>query len=95
MSNDIERRIDETLDSLNGMERATASPWMYNKVLSKMKAEKEVPVIAYRWRMAAAAIVILLVNVATVVHMMTASQQNNNGIEKLATEYSISLPEIY
>lgn len=38
---DIEKRVEETLNSLNGIQRAAPQPWLFSRVKAKMLREEE------------------------------------------------------
>jgi hypothetical protein len=38
---DIEKRVEETLNSLDGIQRATPQPWLFSRVKAKLLQEQE------------------------------------------------------
>ncbi len=38
---DIEKRIEQTLESLNGIQRAEPQPWLYSRVQSRIRQEED------------------------------------------------------
>ncbi len=40
MNKNIEHNVNKTLQSLDGIERATSNPFLYGKVMSRMQAKK-------------------------------------------------------
>jgi hypothetical protein len=58
-----EKFIDETLNSLRGVRRAQADPFLYEKVLNRMQersSEKTAAGFAFRWQVAALGLLLLL-----------------------------------
>jgi hypothetical protein len=94
MNEDIQRKIEETLASLDGMERAEASPYLYSKIRNRMQAAKEVVPQGLAWRIVTALAIVAVVNVATILHVNPA-KDTNSGVESVASEYAISLPQTY
>jgi hypothetical protein len=40
---DIERRVDQTLDSLDGLQRAEPAPWLYARIQARLQREEKSP----------------------------------------------------
>jgi hypothetical protein len=38
---DIEKRVEETLNSLDGIQRATPQPWLFSRVKAKLQQDQE------------------------------------------------------
>jgi hypothetical protein len=58
-----EKLIDETLDSLNGVRRAEADPFLYEKIMNRMQqqpAQKAGGSFAFRWQTAVLGLLLLL-----------------------------------
>ncbi len=72
-----EQWIDEVMDSVNGMLRIPASPFMFEKVTRQLqstgKGEKSTAALFIK-AVAAAAILLLLVNVASIIHVSRKAQ---------------------
>ena len=44
MNKHLENKIDKTLQSIDGIERATGNPFLYGKIMNKMQHKKVEPV---------------------------------------------------
>jgi hypothetical protein len=95
MNNELDNRIGQTLNSLDGIKRAEASPFLYSKTRNRMEQELELPAPRIAWRVVLAFSLILLLNLLTVAHFRSESKQGSGGAELVANEYSISLPTTY
>lgn len=94
MNKDLHNRIDETLNSLDGVQRAEANPFLYSKIKNRLERKETFVTPKLAWRMVVAVAVIALVNLVTIRHFQS-EKSNSNGAEMVANEYSISLPQTY
>lgn len=94
MKKDLQKRIDETLNALDGMQRAEASPFLYSKIRNRLQGVNEFVPQSLAWRMIAALVIVALVNLFTLRHF-NAEKRSSNGAESIASEYNISLPQTY
>lgn len=94
MNKDLHKRIEETLSSLDDMQRAAASPYLYSKIRNRLQEEKEFVPKALAWRMIVALAIVALVNVFTIRHFQS-QQGDKHGAELVANEYAIELPQTY
>lgn len=39
--NDIEKRVEETLNSLDGIQRATPQPWLFSRIKNRLAADED------------------------------------------------------
>lgn len=89
---DIEKEIEKTLDSLDNHERVEASPFFYTKLQERLKkiGEEEVARFSF-WNVWQPALVVVLifVNVFTLVEF-TTSNDNDNDVNAIASDYGIS-----
>jgi len=95
MNEELHKKIEETLASLDGMQRAEANPFLYSKIRNRMQAPAAFVPQNLAWRMVIALVVVALVNVFTIQHFSSAIPQTKNGAALVATEYAISLPQTY
>lgn len=95
MSKDVQKQVEETLNSLDGMQRAEANPFLYSKIKSRLQSAKEIVPQQLAWRMIAALVVVALLNVFTLRHFSEKTESDNRGVESVANEYSITLPQSY
>lgn len=87
-------RIDEIMNSLDGMSRAEAPPYLWSKVRNRLTPPVSMLKPKLAW-MAASLVVFLLLNVITLRHQRSAETQTGSGSRSVANEYSISLPQTY
>ena len=97
MNEHLHTKIDDTINSLNGINRAEANPFLYSKIMNRMQTVNEFVPKKLAWRMVMALAVVALVNVFTISHFTSSSSktENSNGAKLVANEYSISLPQSY
>ena len=93
MKKEVQQKVEETLNGLDGLQRAEASPYLYSKIRNKMQSVNNAVPHSLAWRMIAALVIIALLNVLTLRHAKT--QQRFDGAQSVATEYSIALPQTY
>lgn len=91
-----EKWIDETLNSLQGMQPAAANPFIHTRILAKLQdaLTAKVPV---RWALASALGFLFLLWVNVKVFTAGGNQQhnNNNGVDQVMQEYSLGNNNIY
>ena len=96
MNKDLHSRIEETLNSLDDMQRAEANPYLYSKIRNQLQGQKEFIPKALAWRMIMALVIVALVNVFTIRHFSSQSTSSDkNGAELVANEYAIEIPQTY
>ena len=95
MKEDLHKRIEQTLNSLDGMQRTEANPYLYSKIKNRLEGETEFIPKALAWRMVFALAVVALLNVFTIRHFSSQQSNHKNGAELVATEYAIELPQTY
>ncbi len=94
MKEQLRHKVEETLNSLDDLQRAEANPFLYGRIRNRLESYKEVISKPIAWRMAIALGIVALVNIISILHF-SKDHQKNNGVELVATEYSISLPQTY
>ena len=94
MKEDLHKKIEGTLSSLDGIKRAGANPFLYGKIRSRMENGKQFIPIQLGWRMVLALAIVAVINVFSILHF-TSNKQEPEGAEMIAKEYSISLPQTY
>lgn len=94
MKEDLHKRIEETMNSLDGMQKAEATPFLYGKIRSRLEGVREYVPKQLAWRMVIALVIVAVMNVATIVHF-NSDKEKSKGEELVAKEYSISLPQTY
>jgi hypothetical protein len=93
LKEDIHKKIEETLNSLDGMQRAETNPFLYNKIRNKLDGGKEFVPRKLAWKMVIALAIVTVINVFSFLHFN--QKQKSSGAELVAKEYSISLPQSY
>lgn len=64
-NNQYHNKIEQTLNSLNGIQRAEANPFLLTRILEKMKSDRvNLVKPVWMWRVAASFILIIAINVA-------------------------------
>jgi hypothetical protein len=94
MKKDLQNRVTETLNSLDGLQRAGASPFLYSKIRNRLENARGFVPQSLAWRMIAALLIVVLMNVITILHFK-AEKNVDNGAQSVASEYSIALPQTY
>ena len=97
---DIERRIEETMNSLDGMHRAEANPFLYTRIQARLSARKSVldKVIAVAGKPVFALTILFVVLVSNISVMvqssLNSSEQPTEQSNQLAVadEYSNNIP---
>lgn len=93
MKEGVHKKIEETLNSLNGMQRAEANPFLYGKIRHRLEGVKEFVPKQLAWRMVIALAIVAVINVFTFFHFN--AEKKNSGAETVAKEYSIGLSQTY
>ncbi|MDB5252236.1 MAG: hypothetical protein JWP27_1405 [Flaviaesturariibacter sp.] len=91
-----EQDIDRILNSLDGAQRAEASPYLYSKIRSRLDDRPVVVSTALAWRLAVVVAVVAALNLYTLAALPAQKQtQNETTAAAVATDYSIGLPAAY
>jgi hypothetical protein len=96
MENNTTKRVDDIMSSLDGIDRATANPFLAGKIRHRIQSYKQ-PVLSrqWSWRLVAAMLAIVLLNAVTIQYMQDGNNIKNKEAKAIATEYSISLSDTY
>ena len=96
MKANLQRKIEDTLNSLDGLQRAEANPFLAAKIRHRMHdaGPEAAESTRWSWQLALVMVVFLVLNFITVRQVMK-EKENNNGAKAVATDYSISLPQAY
>jgi hypothetical protein len=96
MKEDLQKKIEDTLDSLDGLQRAAANPFLAAKTRNRLREEPMESFLPAQlsWRLAAVMVVFLVLNFITI-QVVMKEKDENNGAKAVATDYSISLPQAY
>ena len=85
--------VDEVMDSLAGMQRIPAPVGMYERVMNRVKGNKN-NIRALLPRVAAAAILLLAINLASVYRAAnTAKESHQKGVYEVVDEQISNLSE--
>lgn len=95
MTNRNEHKINETLNSLNGMKRAEASPFLYGRIMERMKQQLPAPVYYTSKAVIQFALAVLLVASLNVVSVRSLKKQQRPQqplneemeLQRMAQEY--------
>jgi hypothetical protein len=89
----IERRIEETLNSLDGLQHAEANPFLYTKMEQRLRNKHEGVASGNTfYRLAFALIIFIVLNVFTYTKFHSVDTTNGaakTGIEAFASEYGL------
>jgi hypothetical protein len=94
MKEDLNKRIEETLSSIDHLQRAEANPFLYGRVRNRLEAWKTFVPKQMAWRMVIALLAVAVINLSTIFHL-NSEKQKKDGAQLVAKEYSISLPQAY
>jgi hypothetical protein len=93
MKEGVHKKIEEALNSLDGMQRAEANPFLYGKIRYRLEGVKEFFPKQLAWRVVIALAIVAVINLFTFFHFN--SEKKNSGAEIVAKEYSIGLSHTY
>ena len=96
MKKDFQKKIGDTLNSLDRLQRAEANPFLAAKIRHRLQEAGHEPAVPaqWSWRLAVVMVIFLVLNFITVQQVMK-EKENNSGANAVATDYSISLPQAY
>lgn len=80
-----EHKIEDTLKSLNGIKRAEANAYTFEKVMARLHEEK-LPVIGIRWTWVAAMLMVIMVNTSVVFYSTRTGTSNATNKETYYNE---------
>jgi hypothetical protein len=94
MKEDFNKEIDDVLNSLDGTRRAEASPFLWGKIRNRLENRQQFVPSTLAGKLAIVLAVVVVMNLFTIRHFQKGSG-DDRGIELVANEYSISLPQTY
>ena len=94
MRGSAHQKIEDTLSSLDGMQRAEANPFLYGKIRNRLEGVRYFVPKKLAWKMVIALAIVTMINIVSILHF-TSNRKESNGAELVAKDYSISLPQIY
>ncbi len=96
MKKDVQQQIEQTLNSLHGVQRAEANPFLFTKIKYRMRRQHAEPVLPGQWslRLALVMVTVVLMNAFTIENLLK-NKLDETDVAAVAAEYSISLPEAY
>jgi hypothetical protein len=90
----IQKEVEQAMQSIEGMHRAEANPFLYTRVMQAIENKKAGPASEKKWvpRLAFALLIFMSVNVYTFIHFQRSETQSTTkqGIEAFANEYGFS-----
>jgi hypothetical protein len=91
---DIQHKVQEVMESLDGVQRAEANPFLYTKVMNRLqnKSASTRKFLRLSWELAFAMILFTGLNIAAFFYFKQDDTQNddNGSITSLANEYTIN-----
>ena len=94
MKVDLHKKVDEILNSLDGLQRAEANPFLYGKIRNRLENREQFVPSPLAWRVVIALAIVVVLNLFTILYFQK-KPGTDTGIELVANEYSISLPQTY
>ena len=82
MNKHLENKIDKTLQSIDGIERATGNPFLYGKIMNKMNADRKAIVYTGKVVFRYAFLVLVLAGI----NFFTLYKKEKNTKEKMISE---------
>ena len=95
MKNDTHKKIDDVLNSLDEIQRAEASPYIFGRVRNRLVSDREIVPAKLAWRLVTILVIVAALNLFTMRYFGGKENTDVTGVELVANEYSISLPETY
>ena len=95
MKGEVYKKVDEVFNSLNGLQRAESSLLLYSKIRNRLDVAKQVVPLQLAWRLVTIMVIVIVMNLFTIGYFSSKEKNNDTGIELVANEYSISLPQTY
>jgi len=99
---EIDKRIEETLDSLNGIQRAEANPFLYTRVHARLNQSRSVleQAVLFAGRPVFAFLVLVIVLVTNLMVMMKGSSdaiavKQEQSQLAVADEYHLDVASLY
>ena len=94
MKSKPDNKIEDILNSLDGVSRAPANDFLLAKIRNRMQQHAQPFLPAqWGWRLALVLLAIVLLNAFTIQYLRT--DRSPAGVQAVATEYSISIPDSY
>jgi hypothetical protein len=95
-SNEIESLVNQTLESLDSIQRAGHSPEFTSRLESITRSSARIIPIQSKilWRIAACLAILIGLNVLTILYKQKASQKSNYQADSFTTEYFSYLKSI-
>jgi len=86
----IQQQIEQTLNSLDGLQKAEANPYLYTRIEQRLKNKQPANYESTFYRLAWALIIFIALNVFTYIRISGNNQSAiKTGIESFAAEYGL------
>ena len=99
---EIDKRIEETLESLNGIRRAEANPFLYTRIQARLKQPGSVleQVVMFSGRPAFAFLVLLIVLVTNLTVMLKGNEDTSTAKQEqpqsaMVEDYHLAVASLY
>jgi hypothetical protein len=93
MNADFDQRIEDTLSSLDGLQRAEARPFLYTRIRGRMQAHEKPSKLSWGWAFALG--LMIIANVVTIRNNQQRTTVSSTEAAVVANEYSITIPDSY
>ena len=68
MKEDLQKKIDEILNSLDGLQRAEANPFLYGKIRNRLENGQPFVPSPLAWRLVVALAIVVVLNLFTILY---------------------------
>ena len=68
MKEDLQKKIDEILNSLDGLQRAEANPFLYGKIRNRLENRQPFVPSPLAWRLVIALAIVVVLNLFTILY---------------------------
>jgi len=85
-----EKRINEVINSLDGIRRAEASPFLYTRIMNKAEATaKEYTPLRLVWLAAASFAVLVFLNLTAIKSITKTESAGKSDLQSVASAYNL------
>jgi hypothetical protein len=93
MNPELNKKIDDVLNSLDDLQQAAVNPFLYTRIRNRMQVKTSSQQVNWKWALALG--VMIIANLVTIQYSRNASSISNSEAATLASEYSIIIPDSY
>jgi hypothetical protein len=93
MNADFDQRIEDTLSSLDGLQRAEPNPFLYTRIRGRMQSHEKPAYVSWAWAFALG--LMIIANLVTIRNNQQRTTVSSTEAAVVASEYSITIPDSY